>query len=131
MTGLRATLWSVTEPEVADLVRALAPYAWPTAAVVIVLVLRDALARAIMRVAERIQRAGLRTHAGQVNVDFEKVTDVARNRVDVLDVISEQLQQLPESTELGPEVPATLPGSAPPKSSRPRRRRLPPDPSEG
>lgn len=81
----------MTEPEVADLARAFAPYAWPVASVVIASLFRRPISRALIRVAERITRLGVRTQAGQVNVDLERVTDEARARSDVLDEIQKKL----------------------------------------
>ncbi len=83
----------MTEPQAADLIRALSSYAWPVAVVVIVLILRRALSRAIMRLVERLAKAGLKTQAGQVSFDFGQVAEAAREGAEVLGEVKKQLPE--------------------------------------
>jgi hypothetical protein len=100
----------MTEPQVADLVRAFAPYAWPIATVVVALLLRRSLSRAILRAAERIARIGVKTQAGQVNIDFEQVKESAQTGIDYLDALRRLLPPapaLPPAEEGAGEPPDT------------------------
>lgn len=81
----------MTEPQVADLVRAFAPYAWPAATVLVVLILRRALSRAIARLVERLARMGVKTQAGQVSFDFGEVTKDAKSGTELLAEVKKQL----------------------------------------
>ncbi len=83
----------MTEPQVADLVRAFAPYAWPASVVVSVVILRESIGSALLRIAERIQRGSLKTPAGQVTFDMGQATDDARTSLDVLGGVKQKLEQ--------------------------------------
>lgn len=105
----------MTEPEAADLIRALSGYAWPITTVVVVIILRHAIARAIMRFVERVARGTVKTPGAQITFDFEKAREDARLSTDLIEQVRKLLPAPPSPSPGAAQAP---PGTSSPKSSR-------------
>jgi hypothetical protein len=83
------------EQGAADLIRAFSGYSWPIATVIVVVVLRTPLAKAIAAIAARVSRIGVKTAGGtEAFVELKQAEEVATDRSKVLDVIREQIEKL-------------------------------------
>jgi hypothetical protein len=83
------------EQGAADLIRAASSYAWPVVALIIVIVLRDPLGRALAAIAARVSRIGVKTPGGgEIVVDLAQAADLAEGQSSVLGAIQKRLDEI-------------------------------------